>query len=196
MDLGTINKKLKNQHYYSAKECIDDINTMLQDDYDQEKRKMAKALKKSFLKLLKRLPDEANDSPLPISKRKGTIKKSSIDVYNEYFTKHYEENNNKPKPFYVYICHCGVKLVDWKMLCDHFEKSHFELLPDDGIIAKICSQKTNADHRKRKGWNCSLCNASFSADYASTKNKMHILALHRKWLKKNTKTSGAENYGK
>lgn len=54
MDLGTIEKRLQNNYYWSAKECIEDFNTMFSNCYVYNKAGedvviMAQALEKIFL---------------------------------------------------------------------------------------------------------------------------------------------------
>ena len=38
MDLGTIKKRLENDYYYSAKECIKDFNTVFTNPYEYNKQ--------------------------------------------------------------------------------------------------------------------------------------------------------------
>ena len=38
MDLGTIRKRLENDYYYSAKECIKDFNTLFTNHYEYDKQ--------------------------------------------------------------------------------------------------------------------------------------------------------------
>lgn len=54
MDLGTIKKRLENNYYWSAKECIQDLNTMFTNCYVYNKPGedvvvMAQTLEKLFL---------------------------------------------------------------------------------------------------------------------------------------------------
>jgi hypothetical protein len=58
MDLGTIKKRLENNYYWSAKECIQDFNTMFTNCYVYNKPGedvvvMAQTLEKLFLTKVK-----------------------------------------------------------------------------------------------------------------------------------------------
>ena len=58
MDLGTIKKRLEQNYYYSAKECIQDFNTMFTNCYVYNKAGedvvvMAQTLEKLFLTKVK-----------------------------------------------------------------------------------------------------------------------------------------------
>ncbi|XP_033226960.1 homeotic protein female sterile-like isoform X3 [Belonocnema kinseyi] len=72
MDLGTIKKRLENNYYWSAKECIQDFNTMFTNCYVYNKPGedvvvMAQALEKLFLTKVSHMPkDEVElDPPAP-----------------------------------------------------------------------------------------------------------------------------------
>ena len=63
MDLGTIKQRLDNNYYYSAKECIDDFNTMFQNCYVYNKPGedvvvMAQTLEKLYIQKIALMPAE------------------------------------------------------------------------------------------------------------------------------------------
>lgn len=65
MDLGTIKTRLESQHYYSAKECIQDFNQMFTNCYIYNKPGedvvlMAKALENVFLSKVAQMPAEVS----------------------------------------------------------------------------------------------------------------------------------------
>merc|ERR1712198_244759 len=70
MDLGTIKKRLENKYYWSAKECIQDFNTMFTNCYVYNKPGedvvlMAQALEKLFLTKVAQMPQEEVELPPP-----------------------------------------------------------------------------------------------------------------------------------
>lgn len=63
MDLGTIKKRLENNYYWSAKECIQDFNTMFTNCYVYNKPGedvvlMAQTLEKLFLTKVAQMPKD------------------------------------------------------------------------------------------------------------------------------------------
>lgn len=63
MDLGTIKHRLETNYYYSAKECIDDFNTMFQNCYVYNKPGedvvvMAQTLEKIYIQKIALMPPE------------------------------------------------------------------------------------------------------------------------------------------
>nr|5Z9C_A Chain A, Bromodomain-containing protein 4 [Homo sapiens] len=63
MDMGTIKKRLENNYYWNAQECIQDFNTMFTNCYIYNKPGddivlMAEALEKLFLQKINELPTE------------------------------------------------------------------------------------------------------------------------------------------
>lgn len=63
MDLGTIKQRLDTNYYYSAKECIDDFNTMFQNCYVYNKPGedvvlMAQTLEKLYIQKIALMPAE------------------------------------------------------------------------------------------------------------------------------------------
>lgn len=87
MDLGTIKKRLENNYYFSAKECIQDFNTMFTNCYVYNKSGedvvlMAQALEKLFLTKVSQMPKEEIELPTPPAKnmgpRKGKVKKATL----------------------------------------------------------------------------------------------------------------------
>jgi len=83
MDLGTIKKRLDNNFYYSAKECIQDYNTMFTNCYVYNKPGedvvlMAQTLEKVFLAKVAQMPkDEVEIPSLPVN-RIGPGKKKKV----------------------------------------------------------------------------------------------------------------------
>ncbi|CAB3360095.1 Hypothetical predicted protein [Cloeon dipterum] len=73
MDMGTVKKRLENNFYQSANECINDMNTMFTNCYVYNKPQedvvhMAKTLEKLFLSKLSQMPKEEVELDLPASK--------------------------------------------------------------------------------------------------------------------------------
>ncbi len=66
MDLGTIKKRLESNYYYSAKECIQDFNTMFTNCYVYNKPGediviMCQSLEKMFLQKVGQMPPEVSE---------------------------------------------------------------------------------------------------------------------------------------
>nr|XP_020456743.1 bromodomain-containing protein 3-like isoform X2 [Monopterus albus] len=83
MDLGTIKKRLENNYYWSASECLEDINTMLTNCYIYNKPTddivlMALALEKLFLQKVAQMPQ--NEVELLRTAAKGRGKKGSTSA--------------------------------------------------------------------------------------------------------------------
>ncbi|KAK0172111.1 hypothetical protein PV328_005476 [Microctonus aethiopoides] len=73
MDLGTIKKRLENYYYWSARECIQDLNTMFRNCYIYNKPGedvvvMAQALEKLFLTKVAQIPREEVELEIPVPK--------------------------------------------------------------------------------------------------------------------------------
>nr|XP_039269216.1 bromodomain-containing protein 3-like isoform X1 [Styela clava] len=77
MDMGIIKRKLENNHYWSAKECIQDYNLMFSNCYIYNKPTddvvlMAQTLEKNFLQKIKDMPPVEYEIEAPVKKgRKG-----------------------------------------------------------------------------------------------------------------------------
>ncbi|XP_013384313.1 bromodomain-containing protein 3 isoform X2 [Lingula anatina] len=76
MDLGTIRKRLETNYYYSAKECIQDFNTMFTNCYVYNKPGedvvlMAQTLEKLFLQKVAQMPQEEYEMTAPVKKGPG-----------------------------------------------------------------------------------------------------------------------------
>ncbi|XP_053195353.1 bromodomain-containing protein 3a [Scomber japonicus] len=81
MDLGTIKKRLENNYYWSASECMQDFNTMFSNCYIYNKPTddivlMALALEKIFLQKVAQMPQQEVELVPQTAKGKG--KKTSI----------------------------------------------------------------------------------------------------------------------
>jgi Bromodomain len=68
MDMGTVKKRLENNYYYSAKECIQDMSTMFSNCYVYNKPTedvvlMAKTLEKVFLGKVSMMPKVEEEIP-------------------------------------------------------------------------------------------------------------------------------------
>ncbi|XP_068106306.1 bromodomain-containing protein 2 isoform X2 [Hyperolius riggenbachi] len=80
MDMGTIKKRLENNYYWTALECMQDFNTMFTNCYIYNKPTddivlMAQSLEKSFLQKVAQMPqDEAQDMANPNNKSKQPVK--------------------------------------------------------------------------------------------------------------------------
>nr|CAD2184319.1 unnamed protein product [Meloidogyne enterolobii] len=83
MDLGTIEKRLKNMYYYSAQECMKDIMQIFNNCYiynppEYGVYKMAKELEQFILMRISKIPTDECEIPFPNQKKggnKGAIKK-------------------------------------------------------------------------------------------------------------------------
>lgn len=76
MDMGTIKKRLENNYYWSASECMQDFNTMFTNCYIYNKPTddivlMAQALEKIFLQKVAQMPQEEVELLPPAPKGKG-----------------------------------------------------------------------------------------------------------------------------
>ncbi|KAJ8286818.1 hypothetical protein GJAV_G00043620 [Gymnothorax javanicus] len=76
MDMGTIKKRLENNYYWSASECMQDFNTMFTNCYIYNKPTddivlMAQALEKIFLQKVAMMPQEEVELLPPAPKGKG-----------------------------------------------------------------------------------------------------------------------------
>lgn len=79
MDLGTVKKRLENNYYWTAKECISDVTTLFSNCYVYNKPGedvvvMAQTLEKLFLSKLALLPKE--ELEIEVQSNKGTKKKA------------------------------------------------------------------------------------------------------------------------
>ncbi|KAG8447539.1 hypothetical protein GDO86_014877 [Hymenochirus boettgeri] len=82
MDMGTIKKRLENNYYWSANECMQDFNTMFTNCYIYNKSTddivlMAQALEKIFLQKVAQMPQEEVELLPPVPKGKGKKTPSS-----------------------------------------------------------------------------------------------------------------------
>ncbi|XP_029992182.1 bromodomain-containing protein 4-like isoform X3 [Sphaeramia orbicularis] len=76
MDMGTIKKRLENNYYWNAQECIHDFNTMFTNCYIYNKSGddivlMAEALEKLFLQKITEMPQEETEIPVVSKGRRG-----------------------------------------------------------------------------------------------------------------------------
>ncbi|XP_035148401.3 bromodomain-containing protein 3 [Callithrix jacchus] len=76
MDMGTIKKRLENDYYWSASECMQDFSTMFRNCYIYNKPTdgtvlMAQALEKTFLQKVAQMPQEEVEVLDPAPKGKG-----------------------------------------------------------------------------------------------------------------------------
>ncbi|XP_071020743.1 bromodomain-containing protein 3-like isoform X4 [Oncorhynchus clarkii lewisi] len=79
MDMGTIKKRLENNYYWSASECMQDFNTMFTNCYIYNKPTddivlMAQALEKIFLQKVAQMPQEEVELLPPVPKVKAARK--------------------------------------------------------------------------------------------------------------------------
>ncbi|CAI9533437.1 unnamed protein product, partial [Staurois parvus] len=75
MDMGTIKKRLENNYYWSALECMQDFNTMFTNCYIYNKPTddivlMAQSLEKSFLQKVAQMPQDEQEVPNTANKSK------------------------------------------------------------------------------------------------------------------------------
>ncbi|KAJ8362752.1 hypothetical protein SKAU_G00115830 [Synaphobranchus kaupii] len=85
MDMGTIKKRLENNYYWSASECMQDFNTMFTNCYIYNKPTddivlMAQALEKIFLQKVALMPQEEVELLPPAPKGKGRKPSESPDT--------------------------------------------------------------------------------------------------------------------
>ncbi|KAM4584542.1 bromodomain-containing protein 4-like isoform 1-T1 [Odontesthes bonariensis] len=76
MDMGTIRKRLENNYYWNAQECIQDFNTMFTNCYIYNKPGddivlMAEALEKLFLQKITEMPQEETEIAVVTKGRRG-----------------------------------------------------------------------------------------------------------------------------
>ncbi|XP_029658455.1 bromodomain-containing protein 3 isoform X3 [Octopus sinensis] len=87
MDLGTIKKRLETNYYHSAKECINDFNTMFTNCYVYNKPGedivlMAQTLEKLFLQKVAQMPQEEVETTVPPKKATSSKGGSSSSAAN------------------------------------------------------------------------------------------------------------------
>ncbi|XP_048449298.1 bromodomain-containing protein 4 isoform X2 [Rhincodon typus] len=84
MDMGTIKKRLENNYYLNAQECIQDFNTMFTNCYIYNKQGddivlMAEALEKIFLQKISEMPQEEIEIPIqPTKGSRGRGRKEAV----------------------------------------------------------------------------------------------------------------------
>ncbi|KAM3623347.1 uncharacterized protein V6R79_009993 [Siganus canaliculatus] len=81
MDMGTIKKRLENNYYWNAQECIQDFNTMFTNCYIYNKPGddivlMAEALEKQFLQKITQMPQEETEIAVVSKVRRGGRRES------------------------------------------------------------------------------------------------------------------------
>ena len=80
--MGTIKKRLENNYYWNAQECIQDFNTMFTNCYIYNKPGddivlMAEALEKLFLQKINELPTEETEIMIVQAKGRGRGRKEA-----------------------------------------------------------------------------------------------------------------------
>ncbi|XP_067354006.1 bromodomain-containing protein 4-like isoform X3 [Channa argus] len=83
MDMGTIKKRLENNYYWNAQECIQDFNTMFTNCYIYNKPGddivlMAEALEKLFLQKITEMPQEEIEIAVLTKGRRGGRRESAL----------------------------------------------------------------------------------------------------------------------
>ncbi|KAK2817363.1 hypothetical protein Q5P01_025554 [Channa striata] len=83
MDMGTIKKRLENNYYWNAQECIQDFNTMFTNCYIYNKPGddivlMAEALEKLFLQKITEMPQEEIEIAVLSKGRRGGRRESAL----------------------------------------------------------------------------------------------------------------------
>lgn len=83
MDMGTIRKRLENNYYWNAQECIHDFNTMFTNCYIYNKSGddivlMAEALEKLFLQKITEMPQEEIEIAVLTKGRRGGRRESAL----------------------------------------------------------------------------------------------------------------------
>ncbi|XP_072287320.1 bromodomain-containing protein 2 isoform X5 [Pyxicephalus adspersus] len=93
MDMGTIKKRLENNYYWSALECMQDFNTMFTNCYIYNKPTddivlMAQSLEKTFLQKVAQMPQDEQEVPTTTTKSKQVKSVSPPDVTGGTTTAH------------------------------------------------------------------------------------------------------------
>ena len=88
MDFGSIKKRLENRYYWSAKECIQDFNTMFTNCYIYNKPGedvvlMAQTLEKIFLTKVATMPKDEAEIEEPTKGGKGRKSRTAITTTNK-----------------------------------------------------------------------------------------------------------------
>ncbi|KAM7394609.1 hypothetical protein PAMP_021400 [Pampus punctatissimus] len=83
MDMGTIKKRLENNYYWNAQECIQDFNTMFTNCYIYNKPGddivlMAESLEKQFLQKITEMPQEEKEIAVVTKGRRGGRRDSAL----------------------------------------------------------------------------------------------------------------------
>ncbi|XP_074544031.1 bromodomain-containing protein 4-like isoform X2 [Halichoeres trimaculatus] len=83
MDMGTIKKRLENNYYWNAQECIQDFNTMFTNCYIYNKPGddivlMAEALEKVFLCKITEMPQEEKEIAVVTQGRRGARRETAL----------------------------------------------------------------------------------------------------------------------
>ncbi|XP_048346264.1 bromodomain-containing protein 4 isoform X3 [Sphaerodactylus townsendi] len=83
MDMGTIKRRLENNYYWNAQECIQDFNTMFTNCYIYNKPGddivlMAEALEKLFLQKISEMPQEETEIVIVQTKGRGRGRKEPV----------------------------------------------------------------------------------------------------------------------
>ncbi|XP_039573631.1 bromodomain-containing protein 2, partial [Passer montanus] len=86
MDMGTIKRRLENNYYWGAAECMQDFNTMFTNCYIYNKPTddivlMAQTLEKLFLQKVAQMPPEEQELLLPLAKnshKKGAARAAAL----------------------------------------------------------------------------------------------------------------------
>uniref|UniRef100_H3CCY0 Bromodomain containing 4 n=1 Tax=Tetraodon nigroviridis TaxID=99883 RepID=H3CCY0_TETNG len=83
MDMGTIKRRLENNYYWNAQECIHDFNTMFTNCYIYNKPGddivlMAEALEKVFLQKITEMPQEEKEIAVVPKGRRGVRRESAL----------------------------------------------------------------------------------------------------------------------
>ncbi|XP_073454355.1 bromodomain-containing protein 2 isoform X1 [Aquarana catesbeiana] len=93
MDMGTIKKRLENNYYWTALECMQDFNTMFTNCYIYNKPTddivlMAQSLEKSFLQKVAQMPQDEQEIPNTASKCRPVKSVKPPDVTGGITTAH------------------------------------------------------------------------------------------------------------
>ncbi|XP_029356626.1 bromodomain-containing protein 4-like [Echeneis naucrates] len=88
MDMGTIKKRLENNYYWNAQECIQDFNTMFTNCYIYNKPGddivlMAEALEKLFLTKIREIPQEETEIAVVTKGRRGGRRETGLIIKSE-----------------------------------------------------------------------------------------------------------------
>uniref|UniRef100_A0A3B4VA16 Bromo domain-containing protein n=1 Tax=Seriola dumerili TaxID=41447 RepID=A0A3B4VA16_SERDU len=154
MDMGTIKKRLENNYYWSASECMQDFNTMFTNCYIYNKPTddivlMALALEKIFLQKVSQMPQREVEVLPHAAKVRG--KKSSTPgnqlLLSPFVSLSPNHHNLKPESMRILHYYGGFFLVPMKKkVLKRKEEATTDLLP--GVLINNLSDISESKRRR------------------------------------------------